>query len=184
VIDLELFGGRRAFVAHLRERVRYAVGAYSGMGAVDWSAVRRLAFVCKGNICRSPYAEARARAMGMDAVSFGLEATDGTTANEDAIRVAATRGIDLGPHRSLKTAAEHLRSGDLVLLFEPRHLERFTQLHGDAGVTASLLGLWARPVRPLVWDPYGKSTRYFEECFAVIDSGLAEVARKMKAAQA
>ena len=102
----------------------------------------------------------------------------------DAIRVAATRGIDLGPHRSLKTAATRLRSGDLVLLFEPGHLERFTQLHADAGVTASLLGLWARPVRPLVWDPYGKSTRYFEQCFAVIDSALTEVASKIATARA
>jgi protein-tyrosine phosphatase len=183
VIDMELFGGRRAFVAHLRERARHAFGAYSSLTAVDWKAVRRLAFVCKGNICRSPYAEVRARAMGMEAVSFGFDATDGTTANADAIRVAAARGIDLNAHRSLKAAASRLRSGDLVLLFEPEHLERFAQLHGEAGVTASLLGLWARPVRPLVWDPYGKSARYFEECFAVIDSGLAEVALKMKAAR-
>ena len=183
MIDLELFGGKRGFVEHLKERARYAVGAYSTVENVDWSTVRRLVFVCKGNICRSPYGEVRARGLGLDSVSFGFEATDGTTANADAIRVAASRGIDLNAHRSQKAAAPLFRKGDLVLLFEPEHLKRFQQLGAEAGVTASLLGLWARPVRPLVWDPYGKSTRYFEQCFSVIDSGLTEVARRITAAR-
>src|SRR5215469_15602974 len=77
MVDLELYGGRRGYVFHLAARAMGALGAYRRLGALDWGTVTRLVFVCKGNICRSPYAAARAQQLAVEATSFGLDAIEG-----------------------------------------------------------------------------------------------------------
>ena len=82
---------------HTRRAWYYGLGARLGLyrqyGPADRGEVRRLVFVCKGNICRSPFAEAVARAAGADAVSYGLDARDGLPANPSAIRTARKFGL-------------------------------------------------------------------------------------------
>jgi low molecular weight protein-tyrosine phosphatase len=181
MIDSERFGGRRAYVTHLAARALGLVGAYGPLLDVDWPVIDRLVFVCKGNICRSPYAEARARSLGLEAVSFGLEASGGAPADPNAVRNAARRRIDLSAHRSARVDPARLRPGDLVLLFEPRQVAQFRESYG-AGVPAlSLAGLWARPRRPYLCDPYGRSDVCFQDCFAVIDASIAAFAAYLKA---
>ena len=148
MIDVELYGGRRAYVAHLCARASYVLGSYRSAQAINWGAVERLVFICHGNICRSPYASARAREFGARAISLGIEALDGVGANEDAARNALPRGIDLKDHRSTRLRASLILPGDLIVVFEPQQLLRVTRqsIIGAAGIT--LLGLWTRPVRP------------------------------------
>lgn len=181
MIDLELYGGRRSFVMHVAARAMAFAGIFAALAEIDWQHVRRLVFVCKGNICRSPYAVMRARQLGLDAVSFGFDTIDDAVANADAIRNAARRQVDLGAHRSRKLRASELREGDLVLLFEPSHLSRFLEgMSENDRHTATLVGLWAAPRWPYIADPYGKSDRYFQQCFTNIDSSIRAIARRLK----
>ena len=181
MIDTELYGGRRAYVAHLRARALYALGTYRALRSIAWNVVERLVFVCHGNICRSPYAGARARALGARAVSFGIEATDGAAADEAAIRNAVQRGIDLRDHRSTRLQAFCLEPGDLIVVFEPRHVLSVTP-HGGAEVAGlTLLGLWTDPLRPHIQDPYGRSDCYFQQCFAAIDRNTHELVQRLAA---
>jgi protein-tyrosine phosphatase len=182
MIDTERYGGRRAYLHHLATRALSLAGTYRSLTEIDWRAVERLVFVCKGNICRSPYAAARARLMGIDAVSFGLEADDGTLADPAASRNAQQRKLDLSGHRSLRLDKVHLHVNDLLLVFEPRQL-RAVQERCGAGPVVTLAGLWSRPARPYVSDPYGRSDLYFQECFAVIDASVAALAARMGAAR-
>jgi len=179
MIDVELFGGRGEFVRHLVVRAKNSFGAYSHLTSIEWRSIDRLVFICKGNICRSPYAAVKARSMGIDAVSCGLEAIDGASANPDAMRNAAPRQQDLSSHSSLKLRASEIRANDLVLFFEPRHIVEYRKVCVSHPASISLLGLWAEPQRPYVSDPYGKSDRYFQACFAVIDSGLQAVSGRL-----
>jgi len=181
MIDSERFGGRRAYVNHLTARGLYLLGAYSTLLNVNWRAVERLVFVCKGNICRSPYAEARARALGVEAVSFGLEADDGSPADASAQRNAKQRQLNLSAHRSTRLDGAQLLPKDLVLLFEPGQV---VQCRFRLGPVAklSLAGLWAQPTRPYVCDPYGRSDACFQECFSVIDAGVAALASHLQTA--
>jgi len=181
MIDTELYGGRRAYVAHLRSRALCAMGTYRSLRSIAWSAVERLVFVCHGNICRSPYAGARARALGARAVSFGIEATDGAGVNETAARTALQRGIDLGDHRSARLERSLLAPGDLIVVFEPGHLLSVTPRSPTDGVGVTLLGLWAEPLRPHIQDPYGRSERYFQQCFAAIDLNTHELVKRLAA---
>ena len=178
MVDVELYGGRRGYIEHTLARTRHALGAYRSVRDIDWAAVRRLAFVCKGNICRSPYASARARVCGVPAVSFGLETMGDQPADSAAARNALSRGIDLSAHRTTRLETAVLADGDLIIVFEPAQLAQVQRRFGDRA-RATLLGIWARPSRPHIHDPYGSSDRYFQQCFAVIDGNIAKLVEYM-----
>ena len=68
------YGRRQGLLRHAGCLVRRLLGFYRPFARVDWGRVERVVFVCQGNICRSPYAEARGREVGLPASSFGLGA--------------------------------------------------------------------------------------------------------------
>jgi protein-tyrosine phosphatase len=182
MIDFKRYGGRRAYLHHLATRALWFAGTYRQLTQIDWRAIDRLVFVCKGNICRSPYGAERARLLGVDAVSFGLEATDGTDADPAAYRNARQRQVDLSAHRARRLEESRLRRGDLLLVFEPRQVSAVRERCGDAAVV-SLAGLWSRPARPYICDPYGRNDLCFQECYAVIDTGVTLLASQLLAAK-
>lgn len=103
----------------------------------------RLVFVCTGNTCRSPLAEAIARREAesrgwnsLSVASAGVSALGGGLASEGAIRAAARHGLDLTPHRSRQLSVEDVRGADLLLAMSPGHL---LVLHEMGGAEKSLL---------------------------------------------
>jgi protein-tyrosine phosphatase len=152
------------------------LGCYAGLGRVDWQRVARLVFVCQGNICRSAYAEARARALGLPASSFGLGTVGGDESPPLIVRVAAESGVDLGPHRSRGVEAVTLNASDLVLAMEPGHLRRLGTGAASTDVQVTLLGLWGRRRWPHIEDPFGLGPDYVRTCFGRIDAAVAAVA--------
>lgn len=184
MVDVELYGGKRGFFEHVRARALYAFGAYHNVRGAEWSAVRRLVFVCRGNICRSPYACARARALGVPSVSFGLDAVDGVLADPMASRNAGLRGVDLSAHRSAQFDSSRIAGGDLVIVFEPRQFAEVRRRSAGRSPAISLLGIFTRPVRPHIQDPHGRSDRYFQQCFSVIDANVADIARRIAGSKA
>jgi protein-tyrosine phosphatase len=178
MIDTERYGGRRGYLNHLVARALSLAGVYRPLMAIDWDAVSRLVFICKGNICRSPYGAARARELGVDAVSFGLNAVDGALADPSAARNAQLRQLDLSSHRSQRLEKARLTCNDLLLVFEPQQL-RAVQERCGGNLALTLAGLWVKPNRPYVSDPYGRSDAYFQECFAVIDASVDALAERV-----
>lgn len=169
------YGRKRGLFRHCSQLVRYRLGEFSSFETIDWGKVTRLVFVCKGNICRSPYAEARARTMNLKSSSFGLEATSGVPANPAAIKAAGKHGLDISSHRARNSSFVPLVSGDLIAVMEPWQARALRPDELPAGVQVTLLGLWCRPPRPHIEDPYGLSDQYFETCFTLIDSALARI---------
>ena len=92
------FGGKRGLVTHMRAWAMFNTGWWQRCRNVEWQEVSRLVFVCKGNICRSPYGAVRARDAGLTATSFGIEAQASAPANLAAIRAARMRGVALETH--------------------------------------------------------------------------------------
>ena len=122
----------------------------------------RILFVCTGNTCRSPLAEAIARKIAIErglqdveAMSAGTSAHDGSPASDGALLVGMERSMDLGQHRSQTLTRSLVREADLILAMGPHHLERIEAL-GGAG-RAYLLsefashGASSRPIS----DPIG-----------------------------
>ena len=113
----ERYGGKRALLTFVLAQARmYATGLARPL-LPDLKSVKRLVFVCQGNICRSPFAEKLALAQGIPAISFGLAATSGTAANPTALEVAQIRGVSLETHQSLNIMEYAPLPGDLVLCF-------------------------------------------------------------------
>ncbi len=121
-------------------------------------------FVCTGNTCRSPLAEALARRelaernwQHVQVASAGVTADDGWGASEGAISAGRRSGLDLMPHRSRFLTPELIEWADLILGMEPSHLFAIDRLGG--GEKAALLADFAagddegmgRPVS----DPFG-----------------------------
>ncbi|QPF73715.1 low molecular weight phosphatase family protein [Roseateles sp. DAIF2] len=178
---LELYGGRRAFLQLLREQLRHHAGALAAYRRIDAAAVRRLVFICKGNICRSAYAAELARRQGLVVDSAGLEGDPGTPADPKA-RACATRfGLSLDAHRAQALDDFEWREGDLLVAFEPAHAQRLASwAAARQGVQVTLLGCWMRPWPwPYLHDPYGLSPAYFDACFTRIAAGLAGLRRQL-----
>jgi len=175
----EHYGSRRGFVRTYWHRIRYYLGAYRQYRDIDWQSIERVVFVCKGNICRSAYAEAVARSLGIETVSCGLETIENAPANEVAIRAAKKRGFDLGGHKTQPVMYLLLKKTDLLVAMEPWQcvclVKNLVRVH-----SYTLLGLWAGKTNPHIQDPYGSSPEYFDRCFASIEQQVHEITKKLK----
>jgi len=142
-------------------------------------------FVCKGNICRSPFAEyyARTRMPTLRISSVGLLLASGRSSPKFAIEAARARGIDLSQHRSKVLTDEHLRSFDVIFVFDA---DLFHAVHTaakrqqTAGKIFYLGSLDARQALE-IRDPYGKNFVDFEAAYdriaSLIDRAAAAAGR-------
>jgi protein-tyrosine phosphatase len=155
------------------------MGSYHEYHNVDWASVERLVFVCKGNICRSAFAEAVARSLGIEAISCGLQTIENAPANAEAIRTAKKMGIDLSMHRTTPIMYLELKKTDLLIAMEPRQA-RFLQRNMGRPYQCTLLGIWMNPRLPYIHDPHGSSPVYFEKCFSYIKSSVHGITKKIQ----
>jgi protein-tyrosine-phosphatase len=120
----------------------------------------RILFVCTGNTCRSPFAEAVARREGhVDAESAGLSAFAGDQPPEDAIVVARELGYDLSSHRARPLTEEMLERSDVVVGMTTAHV-------AAVGEAARLLG------EADLDDPIGRGRNVYRQVYAQIEADV------------
>lgn len=170
------YGSYRGLIRLWLDKVKWYSGIFKSVGRPDWSVVQRLVFVCQGNICRSPYGHALAERSGIIAVaSFGYATSTGAAASSVAIKVAAERGVDLTKHKTTDVKDFTFKSGDLLLIVEPRHLAKIEPIPQHLGIQIALLGLWCEPITPLIYDPHTLSEEYFHSCYARIETAVSNL---------
>ena len=90
---------------------------------------RTLIFICTGNTCRSPLAEAGMRKLATEAgldmtiLSAGLAVYGNLPASDHALEVAREAGLDLVVHRSRPFTREMALSCDLLVTMTQKHKE-------------------------------------------------------------
>lgn len=123
----------------------------------------RLLFVCVGNTCRSPIAEALAEARGVPAESAGVAAQRSDHAApfaEQALQSA--RGRSLDDHTPRPVEAVDRSAVETVVAMDPGVARR---LRADYDVAARLV-TWTIP------DPYGGALADYRYSLEQIDAAL------------
>ena len=85
---------------------------------------RRVLFVCTGNLCRSPMAEAMATARGGGDVTFesaGVRAAVGAPATPVAVGAVREIGIDLAGHRARQLDRDLAEAVDRIYVMTADH---------------------------------------------------------------
>jgi protein-tyrosine-phosphatase len=148
----------------------------------------QLLFVCTGNTCRSPVAEALARRLlaerGVGDVTVGSAGTaawDGAAASDGSLLVALERGLDLSGHRARQLTSELVSSADLILVMGPHHLERAEAL-GGTGKT-HLLATYASngASQAAISDPFGGDLDVYRVMFDEMEGAIRRVLDRLLA---
>lgn len=136
---------------------------------------RKILFVCMGNICRSPFAQACAQSLlpaGIQIDSAGYFPEKGRPCPEAACRVAAEFGVDLTAHRSVLLSEEMVREADLILIFDVHNWKTMAACFPRARSKVHLLGLLAPDGPAVIDDPFGGLDEDYCRCYRQIRDAI------------
>jgi len=157
--------------------------------------VRSILFVCKGNICRSPFGAARTRQLlkemeisGVACDSAGLDTRQAARPPKEACAAAGRFGVSLDDHRPQQVTADTIAQHDLTVVMESAHLLILRQRYPSCANRILLLPLLnghaSGYARYNIADPYGQPLAVFQRCYSRMDEALGTLIRTVIAPSA
>ena len=136
--------------------------------------VNHIIFVCKGNICRSPFAEHYLRKkvkIKVDIESCGLEVIQSKRPPIEALNAADRFGVNLRNHRSRGLCGCDIDGADLILPMEFSHYKHLVRRFPGKRENIMLLRDFIPGFTGVLCnidDPYGLAPLNFHTCFRLI----------------
>ncbi len=154
--------------------------------------MKRILFVCTGNICRSSTAEGVLRhyiqAAGLgDVVEIASAGTHGYHIGEPpdprTVAHAKRRGFDLSAQRARKVRAEDFHTYDLILAMDRGHFAHLESLRPTNARADVQMYLEYHPARAHtdVPDPYYGGAEGFEEVLDLVEQASKTLLQKISA---
>jgi len=145
----------------------------------ELECAKRILFVCKGNICRSPFAEYYARRIfpsSLEISSFGYYPKSGRPSPANAQTASQANGIDLTGHRSQIISQEDIDQADIVFVFDEENRRTLLERYPDARRRIYFLGCLSSEGKMQIKDPYGGQVKEFEKTYNLIEHALDSIA--------
>ncbi|MBA3015911.1 MAG: hypothetical protein FP815_13355 [Desulfobulbaceae bacterium] len=141
--------------------------------------LRHIIFVCKGNICRSAFAEYYLRSIcskrSFNIESCGLDVDQGIFSPKEAVIVGQEFGIKLEEHYSKGLAACEIENADLIVPMEyGQYIRLAAMLPNQRGKIRLLRDFapWPDRITCNINDPFGLGEGEFRRCFLVMAKAL------------
>ncbi|HEX8875318.1 MAG TPA: Sua5/YciO/YrdC/YwlC family protein [Phycisphaerales bacterium] len=156
---------------------------------IDEAMKRVILFVCSGNTCRSPMAEAIARDlfdknppsnMPLVAMSAGTSASDGDAATPEGDLALRHLGVRPLPHRSRHLTREMIQQAEVVYAMTHSHRAAILRLDPDAAGKVELLS----PAGKDIPDPIGSGPEVYISTAEAIRAGILHRFRARKLVEA
>lgn len=151
------------------------------------AAPRSLLFVCKGNICRSPFASAltelllrRAGTGGVLCESAGISASADERPPAAACAAAARFGVSLDGRVPILLTRDLVDRFEMIVVMEAAQFYALRAAYPEAGDRIFLLPLLSRRRRPgyaryNIADPFGHPVAVFNACYEHLHDDLGDL---------
>lgn len=138
---------------------------------------KSILFICRGNICRSPFAQYYTQTFlpaSVEVLSCGYDTYDGRSSPYEAIAAAKNFGINLTKHRSRTINKDLVENAQAIFVFDEKSRSILLSRYPSSKKKIHRLALLTGKKRPVIEDPFGGNlNRYkktYQEIIKVLDN--------------